>query len=77
MGGFGDKIRLSRVEILDTDSWQWYHAASLPQPISQSLTAIIGNMCYLLGRCTEGGASKKVFSVCSSANFSITTSYHW
>ena len=59
MGGY-----VSRVEILDTDSTQWYHAASLPQPLS-ALSAIIGNMCYLLGGYTKGGtASKKVFSVC-------------
>ena len=64
MGGFGDKTRLSRVEILDTDLTQWYHAALLPQAFSQSLPAIIGNMCYLLGGYTEKGvASNKVFSV--------------
>ena len=63
MGGYGDE-HLSRVEILDTDSTQWYHAASLPQPLSYSPPAIIGNMCYLLGGDTERGASKKVFSVC-------------
>ena len=65
MGGYDDKTYLSRVEILDTDSTQWYHAASLPQPLSRSLSAIIGNMCYLLGGFTKGGtASQKVFSVC-------------
>ena len=64
MGGFDDKTQLSRVEILDTDSTQWYHTALLPQPLSYSLPAIIGNMCYLLGGDNKGGASKKVFSVC-------------
>ena len=51
MGGFkfDDQIYLSRVEILDTDSTQWCHAASLPQPLSHALPAIIDNMCYLLG----------------------------
>ena len=60
MGGT-DKTYLSRVEILDTDSAQWYHAASLPQPLSHSLPAIIGNICYLLGGYC---VSKKVFTVC-------------
>ena len=65
MGGFGGKTQLSRVEILDTDSTQWYHAASLPQPLNDILPAIIGNMCYLLGGYTDTGEeSKKVFSVC-------------
>ena len=65
MGGYDDITHLSRVEILDTDSTQWYHAASLPQPLSSALPAIIGNVCYLLGGYTKGGAaSQKVFSVC-------------
>ena len=65
MGGFDDKTYLSKVEILDTNSTQWYHATSLPQPLSRALPAIIGNMCYLLGGFTEGGASsQKVFNVC-------------
>ena len=65
MGGYDGKTHCSRVEILDTDSTQWYHAASLPQPLSRALPAIIGNMCYLLGGYTEGATtSQKVFSVC-------------
>ena len=65
MGGHDGKDHLSKVEILDTaGSRQWYHAASLPQPCSCALTATVGNMCYLLGGFTEGGASKRVFSVC-------------
>ena len=65
MGGYDGETQISRVEILNTDSTQWYHAASLPQPLSQSLPAIIGNMCYHLGGYTEGFAtSQKVFSVC-------------
>ena len=66
MGGFDGTIRLSRVKILDTvESRLWYHAASLPQPYSHALPATIGNMCYLLGGNTRGGApSNKVFGVC-------------
>ena len=66
MGGLGDGPVLTRVEILDTtESRQWYHAASLPQPLYDAPPVTIGNTCYLLGGYTEGGgASKKVFSVC-------------
>ena len=65
MGGYDDRTCISRVEILDANLRQWYHAASLPQPLSYSLPAIIGNMCYLLGGYTKGFApSKKAFSVC-------------
>ena len=50
MGGCDDGSVFSRVEILDTtESKQWYHAASLPQPCAQALPVTIGNMCYLLG----------------------------
>ena len=65
IGGEDDKTSLSRVEILDTDSTQWYYAASLPQPLYRALPAIIGNMCYLLGGFTRvSKPSKKVFSMC-------------
>ena len=65
IGGY-DTHYLSRVEILDTtESRQWYHAASLPQSLSHTPPATIGNTCYLLGGYTKvAEASKKVFSVC-------------
>ena len=68
IGGSGDENILSRVEILDTtESRQWYHAPSLPQPCTQVLPATTGNMCYLLGGYTERGVpSKKVFGACLS-----------
>ena len=65
MGGYGDDY-LSRVEILDTtEPTQWYLASSLPRALNDTLPAIIGNMCYLLGGYTKGGAVfKKKFCVC-------------
>ena len=67
MGGIGDRDgALSCVEILDmSESRQWYRATPLPHPCAQVLPVTIGNMCYLLGGFTTGGApSKKVLSVC-------------
>ena len=65
MGGVGGGTYLSRVEILDTtEQRQWYHAASLPHPLSEALPATIGNMLYLLGGYTKGGASTKVLTAC-------------
>ena len=44
-GGGSDTITyLSRVEILDTNSAQWYHAASLPRPMYDLLPAIIRSL---------------------------------
>ena len=66
MGGKGDEVLLSRVEILDTtDPIQWYQATSLPHPCYQVPCATIGNKCYLMGGFIEDDKSnKKVFSVC-------------
>ena len=64
IGGNGDGMHLSRVEILDTtEPIQWYQAASLPQPCYGEQLATIGNMCYLLGGFTKNGLFKRVFSV--------------
>ena len=64
--GGGTLHVLSRVEILDTtESRQWYHAVSLPQPCVLVSLVTIGNMCYLLGGYTEEFAeSKEAYSVC-------------
>ena len=65
IGGEGDgDAALSRVDILDTESRQWYHAAPLPQSCYCAAIAIIGDTCYLVGGYTAGGtASRKVLSV--------------
>ena len=65
IGGTGDgDTTLSRVEILDTESQQWYHSAPIPQPCSCASLATIDNTCYLVGGYTRGvRASKKVFGV--------------
>ena len=65
MGGVGDGICLSRVEILDTTgSGQWYQAAPLPQLYHRVSKVTIGNMCYLLGGYHRVGyTSTKVVSV--------------
>ena len=64
IGGVGDGgTTLSRVEILDTESRQWYRAAPLPQPCSSASSVIISDMCYLLGGYTKGQLSQKVIRV--------------
>ena len=48
IGGHDDGSVLTRVEILDTtESRQWYHAASLPQPCTQVLPVTISNVLSL------------------------------
>ena len=55
--------KLSRVEILDTESRQWYRAAPLPQPCCLASLATIGDTCYLVGGFTTGAELKKVYCV--------------
>ena len=65
-GCYTEEGELSKVEIIDTvESEQWYQAVSPPQLCHQLSTAVIGNMCYLLGGFTQSKRpSERVFSVC-------------
>ncbi|XP_064407536.1 uncharacterized protein LOC135352306 isoform X3 [Halichondria panicea] len=49
-GGHDDKVRvLSSVEVLDVASRRWYIAQSLPNPLSELKSTLIGNTLYLMG----------------------------
>ena len=51
-GGSGEKgvnLKLSTVEIMNTETFQWSTAASLPEPLVNASAAICGNSVYLLG----------------------------
>ena len=62
-GGTGDNdIRLSTVEVMDTESLQWSTASSLPHPLTRALATICGENLYMLG-----GRSKSVFTCSLSA----------
>ena len=64
-GGRDERVSpLSKVEILDTVSGQWYEGSPLPTRCSSMSSAINGNMWYLSGGGSSQGANKCVFSVC-------------
>ena len=66
IGGGSDQDRLSRVEILDSSSKQWYHSTPMPHVLAceYTLTTSIGNVCYLLGGYTAiTSMLKRVVSV--------------
>ena len=46
--------RLSSVEVMNTDSKQWYAAPPTPTPWSHMWTAIVGDTCYFMGGLTAG-----------------------
>ena len=63
-GGYGEQGRLSRVEVMNVSSEQWYQVASLPVTGSSMSSTMIGNMWYLMSGITNKGPSKSVMSVC-------------
>ena len=63
-GGRDGGFYSNKVEVLDTDSGQWYEASPLPSVCSQMSSAISGNMWYLSRGYSSQGFNKQVFSVC-------------
>ena len=48
-GGGDNDTPLSTVEVMDTESLQWFTASSLPHPMTQASATICGENLYLLG----------------------------
>ena len=56
-GGVGEENTiLSTVEVMDTDTWQWSTASSLPHPLSDATATVCGDRVYLLGLCEQPAA---------------------
>ena len=63
-GGCSEQGHLSRVEVMNVSSKQWYQVASLPVAGFYMSSTMIGNMWFLMGGFTSNGRSKSVMSVC-------------
>ena len=58
-----NRAHLTAVEVLNTNTGEWYPGPPLPVPLSQMKITNDGNMCYLMGGCVAGGReSNLVFS---------------
>ena len=55
---------LNKVEIMDTNSKQWYESSPLPNQYSEMSSTINGNMWYLSGGFCAQGPNRCVLSVC-------------
>lgn len=55
---------LNKVEIMDTNSKQWYESSPLPNQYSEMSSTINGNMWYLSGGFCAQGPNQCVLSVC-------------
>ena len=55
-------IKLSTVEILDTDLRKWSSAASLPHPMREASITVCGDLLYLLGGADQNGRTLSVLT---------------
>ena len=63
-GGLGESDHdLDSVEVLNTDTKQWYAAAPMPIPTYQMKTAVVGDVYYAMGGFNKMGSADKVYSV--------------
>ena len=62
-GGKGADDRLSSVEVMNTDTKQWYAGPPTPRAWDSMKTAIVGDTCYFMGGGIEGIYTTKVYSV--------------
>ena len=65
-GGTGDDYtRLSTVEVMDTESLQWFTASNLPHPLTRTSATIYGENLYMLGGFDQSGHETKSVFTCS------------
>ena len=62
-GGKRDGVRLSSVEVMNTDTKQWYAGPPTPIAWTEMKTAIVGDTCYFMGGWIEDIATNNVYSV--------------
>ena len=62
-GGGDEQGRLSRVEVMNVSSKQWFQVTSLPVALNRMSSTMIGNMWYLMGGFTNLWR-KLVMSIC-------------
>ena len=66
-GGEGEgRKQLSVVEVMNTETLQWFTASSLPHSLCEASATLCGDQVYMLGGLSESRQSKSVFT-CSLA----------
>ena len=69
-----DSVDVSSVEVMNTNSKQWYAGPPTPEPWSLMRTAVVGDMCYFMGGVISMDPTYKVYTVSLSALTSGLTS---
>lgn len=63
-GGWDDgRSALSSVEVMNTDSKEWYTGPTTPVPWNRMKTVTVGDMCYFMGGYVKQGAYVNVYSL--------------
>ena len=63
-GGYRAGNRLSSVEVMNTDTKQWYAGPPTPIAWSSMKTAVVGDTCYFMGGVIDrSGDTKKVYKI--------------
>ena len=73
-GGSTLRAKQSSVEVMNTNSKQWYAGPPTPTPWSFMRTAVVGDMCYFMGGAISWYPTDKVYTVSLSALTSGLTS---
>ena len=62
-GGWDGRVWLSSVDVMNTDTKQWFAGPPTPTPWTSMKTASVGDTCYFMGGSIEVGLSAPVYSV--------------
>ncbi len=65
IGGDGDNGTVTTVEVMDTETREWFTASSLPFPLSLATVTIVGDSIYLVGGFDENGTITRSVLTCS------------
>ena len=66
-GGSTGYMKLSTVEVMDTETLQWFTASSLPLPLYRASATLCGDQVYMLGGFYQSGKPSKSVFTCSLA----------
>ncbi len=65
IGGKGDNGRVTTVEVMNTETREWFVASSLPFPLTEATVTIVGDNLYLVGGFDENDTMTRSVFTCS------------
>ncbi len=65
IGGYGDNGTVTTVEVMNTETREWFPASSLPFPLTEVSVTIVGDNIYLVGGNKWSGKTARSALTCS------------